>query len=596
MVKRLRSPSVSGSETASEESSRPARRRRLSGPGEQDHFSDLPLEIRKEIVGHLVDQNDLIGTIDGFDSLRKTAHSVKQGVDKYFNGLATMGDVKTELRVAARVSNKLQDEIPQDNDSSREMAHLMAKAASLPLLRAGERRGNVLSILGYKDSDFHRESLRNVIRNFDYVEPDLRSKVVQQVHDRRKENRSINDLIPELARKANTLSLSERRDLVAASIDISDADTRLSALNAWADKTHFLERDQQRKILGGFPRDSEDYGKLLAGFAGNVDKLAEENRSDLVKLVGALDPDDAYRSAALSRLARHLGVLVDEVDRSIVVDHVLAERGLSPAPVLEDQPPHMQSDFSRLEAIYQLAGHRGLLRSNDKVVAMAVRETLGSATWLEAGKAAGLRAQFIDRVTPVERLAFYERNLSDANWVMPPEVVHGLAARADVLHANERRAFLKGINRRLLQDETSKAAVSYCIGQNFSCFDVKERSFLIKHQVEVVTQHEDPSYAGSALADIAANSKYLQHKDVVKMIGAAKKMVEENIGALPINAKFDASIRACPGHAARCVSAWAQEVLAHPLSHSTSASAGDLRAPISTSSRDDRSRDVSNVR
>jgi hypothetical protein len=253
------------------------------------------------------------------------------------------------------------------------MASLTAKAARLPLLRVEDRGAVVSSILDYRYSDFYKEAVRNVIRNFDHVEPGRRSQVARHVQYHQDWDGLTDDLIPDLVCKADTLTQSERRDLVDASIDVRDVSSRLCAFNAWADKAHCLEGYKKREILASLSRDSEGYGQVLAAFVENADKLTVENRSDLVQLVGALDPDNAYRPAALCQLARHAEVL-DEGDRSTVVGHVLAERSALPAPVLEDQLSHTQSDFSRLEALYHLGGHRFFSRGDSEAIATAIRQ------------------------------------------------------------------------------------------------------------------------------------------------------------------------------------------------------------------------------
>ncbi|MCW8059633.1 hypothetical protein, partial [Agrobacterium tumefaciens] len=154
MVKRLGSPSHLEGPSAS--------RRRLSGdPVEQTpqpvadtrHFNDLPLEIRRSIVGHLVDPKDTVSTLKTLGRFSSIDHKAQEAVDFYFDDSEHLKNLNAALLGYVDDLDHLVTEPHGWTPESARKAHLKAEANLLPLQSAAGQSHNVSSILRYKDID-----------------------------------------------------------------------------------------------------------------------------------------------------------------------------------------------------------------------------------------------------------------------------------------------------------------------------------------------------------------------------------------------------------------------------------------------------------
>lgn len=599
MLKRLRSPSGMGTDSRGDESPA-ARRRRLSGDVERTaqlvadsrHFNELPLEIRRSIVEHLVDPKDTVGTLKTLGRFSSVDHKAKDAVDVYLHDSDHLENLNFALLSYVDDLDHLATEPHGWRPESARMAHLKAEANLLPLQSAAGRNHNVSSILRYKGIDFDPEAVRNVIGNLDHLEPQVRSKVVRHVRDH-----NDSELLVDLVCKADSLSPAERKTLVADSISIDDADIQARALAGWADKTHLLDETSQRLILDALPKDA-GCGKALADFAAHAEKLLPENRSRLVADVVKLEPQDAYRSKALSNLARHADVL-DAQDRSVVADQVLADLAPSQDIALD---PHQSWDslpaFSRLEAIHHLAASHELAPDRKEAVLVSVRQTLELLPHGDDGEGDGVRAQFVDHLAPDERKLFMDRTILEDDAVLHHKVLLGLTARVNSLEPDEREAYIMCIKRLCPTDQDGKKAVSHAIENNFLVFNKDDRSFLVTRQIE--SMHPDRSYVGPAMAQLSRQAQFFTRTETDSMVTAAATLSNAYARELPTaNRAVNASLRSVAGHVVRGVNTWVQAALTNPGPKLTSAddeTQVSRRSDRPTEDRDRRRRDSSNVR
>ena len=596
MVKRLGSPS--GLEGPS------ARRRRLSGdPVEQTaqpvadtrHFNELPLEVRRSIVKHLVDPKDTVGTLKDLGRFSSVDHMAKEAVDFHFHNIDRLKSLNVTLSDYTRELDHL---VAEPDGLRPEYPSLSAKASLLPLQNAAERSRIVSSILSDKGRDFDPKAVRNVIGNLGHVEPQVRSEVVRHVRDR-----GASELLVDLVCEADSLSPADRETLVADTIGIHDADIRARALAGWADKTHLLGETSQCEILDALPKDA-GRGKALADFAAHAHKLLPQNRSRLVTDVVELEPQDAYRLNALSNLARHADVL-DVQDRFLVADQVLADLA-QPQDMTPD--PHQSWDslpaFSRLEAVHHLAASHELAPDQKKAVLVSVRRTLELLSPGDDGEGDGVRAQFIDQLTPDERKLFMDRTILKNDVDLPDKVLLGLTARVNKIEPDERKAYIESIKRLSLTDGRGAKAVSHAIENNFSVFNKGDRSFLVERQIGCMLANPDLSYAGPAMARLSRQARLFTRTEADPMVMAASVLVNEYAHELPTGDQAaDASLRSVAGHVARGVNNTVRAALMNPGPQRTSeheetqvSRRSDRSADGPTEDRDRRSRDSSNSR
>lgn len=589
VLKRPRRPSSSGNE--SDDEAPPLRRQRVDdGPSLvgatqslKSHLETLPLELHSPIVARLFVSHDVVGTLRNLGRLSAAGSSTKKGVDFYL-GPTNLKWLNEHLKDLT----KILDHFAIDYNATcgvvaERQAHLRAEAAQLPLKSAEDRHSSVMKILNYKRLDFDHEGVRNVIHNLHFVDPHIRPKVVQHMRDHLEDGLT-DDLVSDFVGAADALSGNERNYILQASIKISDEEARRKALGGWAGKLRLLDDFQQTQILNSLTACDAD-GKALAGFAEHAEGLSPANRSLLVETIVSLPNNDACRSLALSHLACQ--ARISDADRSKVATSIFAdlEQFDTEFSDLEDVPWHARPDFCKLEALRNLAesslsqkeGDRGTLTIQDRLKSL---EPVGNRG------ADSVRAQFIDRLPSDERAEFTQKILRKA--VMPEGVILGLAARLDKLDKNERKLYFSHLFDLEGHSEAGKRAVAFIIGNKLDTSNKQERSFLIARQAEILRDYEDPSYAGQALADIAKNARYLDISDVKTAVIAADTVVRKHLADLPLNPEADKSIRACAGHAARCVSNWVNEVLSSPLS-------AQVRA-TSREPRDTRQRNSSAVR
>ncbi|MCW8146054.1 hypothetical protein NM963_19745 [Agrobacterium tumefaciens] len=440
--------------------------------------------------------------------------------------------------------------------------------------------------------DFDPEAVRNVIGNLDHLEPQVRSKVVRHVRDH-----DDSELLVDLVCKADSLSSADRKTLVADSIGIDDADIRARALAGWADKTHLLDEKAQRQILDALPKDM-GRGKALADFAAHAQKLLPENSSRLVADIMELKPQDVYRPNALSNLARHADVL-DAQDRSLVADRVLTDLA-QPRDITLDlhQSWDSQPAFSRFEAVRHLAASHELAPDRKKAMLVSVRQTLKLLPDDNDGD--GVRAQFIDQLTPDERKLFMDRTIREDDAVLHHKVLLGLTARVSNLEPDEREAYMMCIKRLCPTDQDGKKAVSHAIENNFLVFSKDERSFLVTRQIESMSLSPDRSYIGPAMAGLSRQAQFFMRTEIDSMVAAATFLSNAYARGLPTaNHAANASLRSVAGHVVRGVNTWVQAALTNPglkLTGADEETQVSRRSDRPIEDRDRRSRDSANAR
>lgn len=563
MIKRLRSVSGSGDQEP------PARRRRYSDglKGQngalsvrpETSFDTLPLEIRTSIIENIVDERDTVGTLKTLTNLSRAGSRTRAAVDLQL-GPKTLGNMSSFL---SEITDDL-DHFPMEpraNEYTADMrAFLRTEAAVLPLQSAQGRRHNVMAILRYKNTDFDCEAVRNVIDNLGYLEPDLRTKVVEHVSKNLPEYGMADGLVSDLVREAEALAPGDRDVVLAATMDISDPNTRMSALEQWAGTAHLLDDSQQHKILNDV-LEFGNCGEVLASFAEHADKLTTSTRSSLADAVVVLDHNDRYRSQALSHLARHIDILGDQ--RSNVATSVLSDLDRFPAFADTAQESwYTHPGFCNIEALRYLSNSHKLASAEKAAVRAAIEQKLNSLPGLGDVHADGVCAQLIDYLPEKRLLAFNAATYSNSQ--LSDGIVGGLAARLDTLSSVQRGFYIQKLYGMPLSRGIGNQATRYAIQNKLDICTKRERSMLIGRQIDVIISHEDPSYAGLALADITANARHLARQDIHVTVNAALRLARTHMNEFPISPEVDKSIRSCAGHAARCVSTWASETLARP--------------------------------
>ncbi|RWI50527.1 MAG: hypothetical protein EOR16_30170 [Mesorhizobium sp.] len=568
-----------------------AKRQRSEVSGEskqaQANLARLPAELQLKILRDLVLMNldDPQTALRGVAAFRRMSQSLREAAETAFS-TETLEDkrISGNSRITShgrRLADVIKDmsEIPI-RSSAETMKDLNARNAAMYAnsIAVRDKRSDIVrSALKLEEGPIKYDAIQSLILNIDNIPPRDRPGIVRYVCDTQSEDGDAEDLVKNLIERAENLAPADRALLAKTSCRVEDADKRRECLNAWAGRTHLLEKAEERNVLSGICESSDGKGYSLGSFATHISKVSLGNRPLLVENIIGLSSVHPGRMWAMSQLAanfRHLREVVDSSGGSFerAVTRDILDKASQPPnePAAEDLSQwHTEPSLCLVEAVHHLSCHKGRLDGDEiNRVDSHIRGILQD----HSVEAYPRRAQLISHMSDKERGDFFGKALkAEEPAGMAATGMHGKSIRDGVilaltlrvkdLSSKERQTYVNYVCNGKTKGKFVEEALSYNFNEHLGDFGGKQRTLLVNERLDTLSRSEAVE-ATKILSDIAQNARFLEANDISNVIEAAKVKARS---AYPHSDDNDFTMNSFAGISARVLANWSREFLSSSL-------------------------------